>query len=319
MSGRAPPRGASVAEERTTLAQELAAAKAELLQPEGGAAAAEPPKSPAAAPAGDTSRSAPTSAAPTDAPAASSGSASSPADPAKPAAADSLTKRLALLAAEGRKLELARQELEQRKPDLERLAKIRGAKSKVDAIKELFGGDEEAVAQLFIELDEYHRADPKQRQTVSDEERLDALLEKKLAARDQQRQQQAAATLQNHRQNYVTVTMRLLEARGDDFPLCSIGLNPDDITAISEGAFEATGKVPSPEEVLRAIESTKQTLLDKRLLKKPETKPAGATAPEPGADKRIGPVRNDDVPVTPPRRTTYEEELELAKREAGIK
>jgi hypothetical protein len=307
-------------------AAELAAAKAELAAPvpaaaEGGgtpdpkAPASTPPSSssaadPAAAKEADTGSAPPAeSATPTDASSPSSDAAAKP--------PDSLAKRLALLAAGDRKLREDTKAFEAResarRPDLERLEKIRKAPSKLDAIRELFDGDDEAVSELFIELDTHIR---QKDAPLTAEQKLEQLVEKKLADRDTKRKAEADGHLQQQRDGYVKSAMDLLEQRADDFPLTSLGVQASDITAIFEGVHEASGKALAPEQVLRAIEEAREDALKKR--RKPEQRPVATPsgAAETGANNQTSPpIRRNDAPVTPPRPKSFDEELEDAKRE----
>jgi hypothetical protein len=300
---------------KLSLAQELAAAKAELANPEAAPAPKGTPSA-AAAPGADPGPATPAP----EAPAAP--------DPAK----ETTAQRLARVAREADVNRRTRQQLDADKKaiddakaelraDRELLAKIRNSPSKVDKIKVLLGGDDEAVAELFMELEEYH-AKGGSKPKLSDEERIrkavaDAIADERKKTEEGARQteakkREAEQAVTVGRANYRQAALELLEAHPDRFPALAQGLTAKevrDITTIAEGAYEETGKFPSPEEVLRAIEAEKGSQR-----REPE-KPRAEQSAENGATTRSTTIRRDDVPVTPSRPLSLAEELEAAKEE----
>ncbi len=233
----------------------------------------------------------------------------------KPPADDKLARRLALLAKEERRrkadTDKRAQEEARMKPDLDRLAAVRAAKTKLEAIKAMFGGDDEAVAEVFLELNDYMAGgngkpvDPEKKLEDLVEERLEA----KLQARDQAKEKRTQDALEAGRQQYVQELHRTLDIMADEFPLCSIAPPlSGDITAITEAMIEATGTVPDPEEVLKLIEEQRTEKLAKR--RKPEKSTATAKSGDAAAGNKQSnnnPLRRNDAPVTPRPKLSLEE------------
>lgn len=242
-------------------------------------------------------------------------------EPAKPAE-PTLARRLAMLAAAERrgKAEAATRAAEEaaRKPDLDRLAASKAAKTKMEQAKIALGLDDEGMADLFLELHQHHAGEKQTRDpAVVIEELVSKKLSEVMEARESANAAAQAAALETHRVEYTAETLAVLEEKGDEFPLVAIAApSQGDITAISEAWLAAKGEIPGPEIVLKLIQDERQSKLDAR--RKPETKtpskqPAvAASATETSGSKAKPTVARNDVPVTAPRKLTIEEELRAA-------
>lgn len=265
---------------------------------------------------------------------AESGEASSSEEPAKdadekseksaesdkpPEPADQKTReRLALLAREQKRFEREKAEfgkaIEASKGDLTKLQKMREARTSVDKVRIMLDGDDEAVARLFLELNDWHANAPEPGKPR--EKSVDEIVEEKLRARDEAAAKDRQARTTTREASYVDVTLKVLESKADDYPLASLGVTGADILAIVKGAFEASGEVPEPETILKEIESYRAEKLAKR--RKPE-KPADAAASGSRATTSTPTqAARSNAPVNSSRPMTWDEELENAKREAGI-
>jgi hypothetical protein len=230
--------------------------------------------------------------------------------PAEPA----LARRLAALAREDRRVKAQAKEVQQQterlRPDLERLQRVRAAKTRTEAVKEMLGGDDEAMAELFLELNQHYQggtAEQKDPEKVLDA-KVNAKVKATLAEEKAAAARAAAEALEAGRTQYAKELREVLDGRADDFPLCSIAPpQTPDIAAIAETLIEETGKVPDPEEVLKLIEQEREGRLAKRQ-KKPETRTAPGKPGETSGEGNAKPIRRDDAPVTPPRRLSIEEE-----------
>lgn len=322
----------------TTFAEELAAAKAE-------AFAAPPTDSKAAEVHADPKVDGPVPGAeekPESPKPSDTEASSSSADTAAPATetpeksaeqsppVDAKTReRLSLLAREQRRFDKERKAWEEKaaavRPDLERLEKIRGAKTPLERVRLALDDNDEALAELFLELNEHHAsggapAKPK-------EKPVEELVREAVEAIDRKRNDEAAtarrAAQERHEAAYVANTLKLLEAKAGDYPLAYVGgVEGTAILSTVREVFEATGEVPSPEMVLEGIEKLRRERQTKISGRKPETKPAqaAAAAGTDGADKQTpSSTWRADAPVNPSRKMSWLEELEEAKREAGLR
>lgn len=254
--------------------------------------------------------------------------------PAKPEAveapkaepvAPSLAKRLATIAAaerRGRDADAARAAKEEAlKPLLERHEKIRGAKTRAEAARLALDLDDEAEADLYLELEQKFQAaggaKPKDPQAEL-EAKIKAEIDARLKARDEETKANEQKALEHAHTVYVTEAMRILEERADEYPLVAIAPpSAIDITDISDAWLTANGEVPEQEIVLKMIQDARQEKLDERRRaaesKKTSAKPATAKAEETSGSK-AKPLRGNDAPITPPRKLSIAEEFTEAYR-----
>lgn len=197
---------------------------------------------------------------------------------------------------------------------LDRLSKAKSAKSRMEAAKLALDLDDEAMAELFLELNDHHARGG---QPKDPKEELETLVEKKLTEKlrlaEEEKDRRVAAHLDTQRELYTKETLTVLEEKGADFPLVAIAPpSQGDITAISEAILLEEGAIPEPERVLKLIQDEREERrmkLDKSRKAEKVEGTAPAKAGEAGGKKATS-ARRDDVPVSPPRKLTLIEELE---------
>lgn len=239
----------------------------------------------------------------------------------------SMARRLAMIAAaEKRSRDEAAAKTkvtDENAPLLEKIRSAKTAKTKMEGAKIALDLDDEGLADLFLELNAHHAGE---RQAVSPEAKIEALVQKKLdeklAERDRVKTENEQRVLTEQREAYTGEALQLLEDRGDEWPLVAIAYPTlVDITSISEAWLLANGEIPEPEAVLKLIQDERQQGLDKRRAAAEARKPK-ITAPvktgEASGTKTKPPVATNDAPVSPPKKLTIAEELANAFKVAGV-
>jgi hypothetical protein len=247
----------------------------------------------------------------------------------------SLAKRLAMVAREDRRISEDRKRLdaekaenERARQDAQRLERVRKAPDKVQAIREIFGGDDEAVAELFLQLNKWHaegetERTPEQQRQLSEaklQELIASKVAEQLAERDKKKQQEDAAKVEEYVQRYGTEVLTFLDVNKRKFPRCYVAPpEPGTIIAVGEELHRSLKRVPTAEEVLKEIEAFRAARA-KEVEDPPETRTAAPNGAETGGNGRPNtPIRRDDAPVTPPRvPQTFEEAIEQALKEEGL-
>lgn len=245
-------------------------------------------------------------------------------EPVKPAE-PSLAKRLATLAAAEKRGKAeaearakadaaAKARDDEMRPLLDRLTKAKTAATKMEAAKLALDLDDEGMAELFLDLQRHHEeaGTPKPKDpTEGLAELVKARVADELKARDEAKKAEDAANLESMRAAHTTRTLDFLKANRRAYPLVSIAPPSQvDITAISEAWLSANGEIPDPETVLKFIQDERQANYDaerKAAEEEASKSTAAATAAEAGGSKAK--PRNNDVPITPPRKLSVEDEF----------
>lgn len=256
--------------------------------------------------------------------------AEDPAAPAEPAkAADSMTKRLSIVAEGNRKNEVRAKELEtlgqsltaretQLKADIARIEAIRSAPSRVAMVRELLGGDD-AFNDFYLEATDHINGAPARTEAAKTapasaadiEKVVKAEVEKRLAETDTSRRAAQDKADREARVAYVGHAHAELDKAPSEFPMC-FAAPPTSvaITAISDEILRQTGRVPPVKTVLKMIEDERQARHKKAAAKTPAAAKPATTA-TPSEQTRGAPTsRSNSVPVTPRPQMTFEEELE---------
>jgi hypothetical protein len=174
---------------------------------------------------------------------------------------EKLARRLDLVAREERRLKTdrARREAEDAKvkPAVELVEKVRATKatSKVEAARLALELDDEGEAELYLELHEKVTGGGAK---VDPEAKLEQLVDKKVEAREQKREQARkdaeARELEEGRTAYAAELFEVLDARKAEFPVMA-RLRPPKmyIAETTEAIIRETGEVPAPAEVLKVL------------------------------------------------------------------
>jgi hypothetical protein len=254
----------------------------------------------------------------------------------------SLATRLAMVAREDKRIaedrkrmEAERAALDAQKAEIERhktgasvVERLRTAPNKVEALREALGGDDEAVAALFLELNEWHvkgdtEKTPEQQRALSEaklQQLIDATVAAKLADLDAAKKKEEQARTEAAIARYATDALTYLNENKRKFPRCYVAPpEPGTIVAIGEGLHTSLRRVPTADEVLKAIEDYRVARA-KEVEDPPETRTAAPNGAEQGGKgKPNTPIRRDDSPVTSPRQPlTFEEALEEELKKEGL-
>lgn len=232
-----------------------------------------------------------------------------------------------------KELDDKQKEIDARKPDLDLIDQFRKAPDIIEGLKVLVGGDDEKMAEIFLGLHKRYGSGEdvaaERPKGKSQEEAIQAAVDKAVAAAlDADRKAQGEARKKAQAENqtaYVDACERVAEKNAEEFPFCSLGLTAKDrgdIAEITEEVYRETGRVPSPREVLREIETLKASEFEKRRKPKaatPEKSSEGKAKPAPAktGTKTPAPVRRDSAPVNQTRTLSFEEDLAANLHEIG--
>jgi hypothetical protein len=238
-------------------------------------------------------------------------------EPAKPAR---LTQQLAAMAREKRAIETRAKELDavqaRIKEDQARIAQIRNAPNRPAMLVELLGGADQ-VRELFVELSDWvsgEESAPSKPTLAKPAGPLDLakLVAEEVAKARQADRDAEAAEVAKAKAAYSARALEVLEQRGMDFPL-TFAAPPETaaIAAMSEEILEATGSVPTIEQLLGVFEH-QRTERRKKLKPRQTTGTTPAPAKQPTTTSGAQPIRRNSAPVVPARQTTFDEEVAAA-------